>query len=231
MEIGTALLLALTAAALAILFWRQNRTIKAARGRLFDACLPLLDQPKPAQDAAYFPSVTARYEGRDISLALIAEHVVPRKLPVLWLLVTVKDRMPYAGTYDFLVRPHGIEFFSPSSALEHRLPLPAGWPEHATLRTDRPEALPPQELLDRHRGFFDDEKAKELVVAPKGVRLVYQVDQAKRAQFAVFREIQFTIGQVDPDLVRALLDRAVALHADLLRDTADDAADRRRAVA
>jgi hypothetical protein len=227
-EIGTALLLASTAAALAILFWRQNRRIKEGRARLFETCLPLLEAPRLTQDAAYFPTVTARYGGRDVSLALIAEHVVPRKLPVLWLLVTVKDRMPYAGTFDFLVRPHGIEFFSPSSALEHRLPLPAGWPEHAMLRSDRPEALPPQEILDRHRGFFDDEKAKELVVAPKGVRLVYQVDQAKLPHFAVFREIQFTIERLDPELVRALLDRAAALHADLMGPAH---ADRRRAVA
>ena len=54
---------------------------------------------------------------------------------------------------------------------------------------------------------------KELVITPRGVRLVYQAAQAERAEYLVLRQAHFTNNKADPALVRTLLDRAIAIAA------------------
>ena len=59
--------------------------------------------------------------------------------------------------------------------------------------------------------IFDDTRAKELVLSPRGVRLVYQAAQGDRAQYLVLRQAHFQDNKADPALVRSLLDRAIAI--------------------
>jgi hypothetical protein len=63
--------------------------------------------------------------------------------------------------------------------------------------------------------FFAAPKAKEILITPKGVRLVYQVDQGTRAEYLVLRSANFASPQVTAEIMRDLLDRAVALYQDL----------------
>src|SRR3546814_8531601 len=84
-------------------------------------------------------------------------------------------------SYEFRISDWCSDVFSsdlsPSASLDHAIASPAGLPEHASLRTDRPDAMPPQAVMARHMDFFADPKAKEMLVTPKGVRLVYQADR------------------------------------------------------
>lgn len=194
---------------------RDRVQIKATRSAFFDACLPLFQQYQVTQDGIYFPVLTGTYSGFDVKLEPIADHIVIRKIPSLWLLVTVKAEVPYAGILDFIVRPQNVEFYSPSAKLETRLPVPESWPQHAWLRTDRAADIPPLDVVGRHMDFFDDTKAKELVISPRGVRLVYQARQSVRAHYMVLRQVHFDDLVLQPELVRELLDRAIALHGDL----------------
>lgn len=204
-----------------VLWWINRRgraRIKAERGGMFNDCLPLFQSYRVTQDAVYFPVLTGRYRDHEVRLEPIADHIAIRKIPSLWLLATVRGEVPFGGTLDFLVRPQNIEFYSPSSELETRLSIPESWPQHAWLRTDRREALPPLELLTPHMGFFDDPKAKELLITPRGVRLVYQANQSVRAHYMVLRQVHFEDPKLSPDLVRDLLDRAIALYEDLTKE-------------
>jgi len=52
---------------------------------------------------------------------------------------------------------------------------------------------------------------KELLITPKGTRLVRQICQADRAHYLVLRQAKFECGAVDPLLVKSLLDAALAV--------------------
>jgi hypothetical protein len=60
---------------------------------------------------------------------------------------------------------------------------------------------------------FGDPRMKELVITPKGVRLVYQAAQAERADYLVLRQARFIQDRVDAALVSSLLDRVMAIAA------------------
>ncbi len=209
---------ALMGLALVYIHRRSRRSIRTARAAMFDACLPLLDAYRVTQDGLGFPVLEGRYRGHDVQIQPVVDHVAVRKLPSLWLLVTVRGPVRYEGTLDFLVRPLNVEFFSPSATLEKRLPVPPGWPPHSWLRTDDPERMPPVEVVAPHIGFFEDPKAKELLVTPQGVRLVYQGKEGQRAHYAVLRQVEFGDIAVPPELARELLDRALALYRDVERE-------------
>jgi hypothetical protein len=70
--------------------------------------------------------------------------------------------------------------------------------------------------------MFEDPRVKELLVTPRGVRIVYQIDQAERAQYLVLRQAQFADQPLGALLAERLLDRAIAIHRDLAGATTDD---------
>lgn len=207
--------LALMLAVLVVLHLRSRQTLRRRRGALFDKCLGLFESYRLKGDGVSFPTLEGRYRGLDVKLEPIVDHIALRKLPSLWLLVNVRGRVRYRGVLDFLVRPLNVEFFSPSATLEYRLPVPSGWPQDAWLRSDRPAEMPPLERIEPHIGFFEDRKAKELLVTPRGVRLVYQAREGVRAHYAVLRQVEFVDPELSPALVSGLLDRAAALYEDL----------------
>lgn len=216
MQLVLIILLCLVCAGLMWHFHTAHRTrTRAERGAMFDQALTLLDEPALQQDDVDFPLLKGRYSGYQVRLEPMEDHVGYRKLPSLWLLVTVFGELPFRGAFDFLARPENLEFYSPSSRLQHAVPIPEGWPQHGWLRTDKPEAMPPLERLTPHMVFFDDPKAKELLVTARGVRLVYQVNQAERSVYLVLRGVTFGNLSVAREQVRMLLDRAVALCGDL----------------
>jgi hypothetical protein len=203
--------------ALCCLHRRHRARVRAERGAIFSGALSLFDRYRVTQDDVDFATLEGRYRGYDVRLEPIVDHIAVRKVPSLWLLATVRAPVPFAGVFDFLARPQNIEFYSPSASLDHAIAIPAGWPEHASLRTDRPDAMPPQAVMARHMDFFADPKAKEMLVTPKGVRLVYQANQAERSQYLVLRQADFANVSLSAELIRRLLDQAIALHEDLMR--------------
>ena len=96
--------------------------------------------------------------------------------------------------------------------MNHRLPMPEGFPSDALLCSDCAETAP-WKAVKGQIDAFDDPRMKELVVTPLGVRLVYQAAQAERADYLVLRQARFTQAKVDAALVQSLLDRAIALVA------------------
>lgn len=211
-------LIALAVAFLAILIWmyrRDRARVRAARGGFFAGSLDLFQSYRVTQDGPDMPVLVGRYRDREFRIEPIIDHINLRKLPSLWLLVTLRAPLPYPGTLDLLVRPQNTEFYSPSAQLPVAIDPPPGWPVHAALRTDRPEAMPPASVLEEHLDFFDDPRAKELLVTPRGIRLVYQAAQAQRSHYLVLRQAEFEDLSLDPDLLKDLMDRAIALHDSL----------------
>lgn len=205
----------------AALIWREQarhrETVRRQRRAMWDRCLTMFEQPSIAQDDIDFPVLKGLYDGRRVTLEPIADHVGYRKLPQLWLRATVFARLPVQGTFDYLARPENIEFYSSVWSLPVNVTVPPSWPQHAILRTDTAERMPPLNVVSRHINMFDDPRLKELVITPRGVRTVFQLDQGQRAHYAVMRSLRFDGLQVAPDGLEMLLDRMLALIVDLER--------------
>jgi len=203
----------------AVMMWRFQRDhvrrVRRERGAMFDAVVPLLDEPQLEQQGIDYPSLEGRYRGYDVRLRPLDDHLGYRKLPSLWLVVTVKRNLPVEGVFDFIVRPENLEFYSPSGRLAHSLPVPPGWPQHAWLRSDHPAGMPPVERMAPYIADFEDRRLKELVVSSRGVRFVYQAHQADRRRYRIVRSVMFEDVRVDPALARRLLDRAIQIGDDL----------------
>ena len=213
--------LAVIAAALIALTWlyrRDRERFRRLRGGFFAACLDLFEQYRVIQDDVDFPVLTGRYRGHEVRLEPIVDHMTMRKLPSLWLQVSLIAPIPYQGIFDLLVRPRGTEFYSPSIDLAHEIRLPPGWPRDAALRSDDPARMPPLAVMAQHRYLFEDQRLKEMLVTPKGVRVVYQVQQAERAKYAVLRQIEFADNTLPPALARRLLEATLAIRASLIAE-------------
>ena len=143
------------------------------------------------------PTLTGWHDGHFVQLRPIVDTLSTRKLPIFWLQVTMPVPLDVEATFDFMMRPNGPSTFSNFEYLPHTAPTPHGLPQDGLLRTDDPDRLPAAGLIAPAFGLFSDPRVKELLVSPKGVRIVVQLAQAARAQYGVFRQAEFGDVQID----------------------------------
>jgi hypothetical protein len=209
------LMMAAAFVVLSVLYARDVRRARRRRGEFFADSLSLFETYRVTQDGMHFPVLEGKYRGLPVRLEPVLDDMGRRKLPSLWLKATLLVPSRERGVLDFIVRPQGIEFYSPSHDLPKRLPIPGEWPQHAILCTDSTGRIPSLDRLTPHMRVFEDQRTKELLVTPRGVRLVYQAAQAQRAEYLVLRQAHFENARVDAALVRTLLDRTIAIAAAL----------------
>jgi hypothetical protein len=210
-------------AAIGVLVWiyrRDKSRFERERAQLFEDLRGLLGEAEISRAANEYPKLRGRYRGYEVTIDAIVDHIAVRKLPSLWLRVTLLAELPVAGACDIMARAHNVEFFSPHGDFNHVLKLPAGWPDHLTVKCEDPDANPPEEILSRHIGLFEDLRMKELLVTRRGVRLVRQAAQGSRAEYMVLRQALFGPVRIPRDQLAALLDAAIALAEDLRKTTA-----------
>lgn len=187
---------------IALLWRRDQRRTRRTRAAFFDDCLALFEAYRITQDSVAYPVLEGTRQGARVRLEPVVDHLTWRKLPCLWIKVTVFRDNPYGGVFDFMVRPRGNECFSPIADLHHSIACPPAWPQDASIRTDDPARMPPLALIEPHIGLFDNPSLKELVVTARGVRLVMLAAQARRANYAVARQIDLgaaRLGRADAE--------------------------------
>ncbi|HSS12354.1 MAG TPA: hypothetical protein VLL04_00575 [Rhizomicrobium sp.] len=194
------------------LYARDSIRERRRRGGWFADVLPLFDSYHVTQQSQSWPVLTGRYQGVEVRLEPVLDDMAWRKLPSLWLKATVLAPNPARGTLGFLVRARGGEFYSPTAEMAHRLPIPKAFPSDAMLCSDCAETAPLR-AVESQIDAFGDPRMKELVITPKGVRLVYQAAQGERADYLVLRQARFAQDKGDTTLVKSLLDRAMAIVA------------------
>jgi hypothetical protein len=207
-------IVALGVLAVAVLTWiyrRDKARVDRERSVLFDDARGLLADAEIERTPREYPKLRGRYRDHDVAIDAVLDTIAVRKLPSVWLRVTVKATIPFAGVCDVMARSHNVEFYSPFGDLDCGVALPAGWPDQLTVKTDDPDAMPPAALLTPHIKVFSDERMKELLVTPRGVRLVRQVAQGSRAEYMVLRQAAFGPVTVPRALLQGMLDAAVAL--------------------
>lgn len=223
-QVGLGLLGSGMAAGIAVLAGqtlRAGQARRAERGGYFDLCAEALDQPRRGKGSGGFPRLAGRYGGVEFDLQAVPDTLTFRKLPALWVLVTLPAPLPLGATLDLMIRPTGVEPFSHFHNLPDQISAPPGFPEDCALRTDAPAMLLPESTLAPHLGLFADECVKELVLSPKGLRIVFLAEEANRGRYLIFRDAELGRTPLPFACIHPHLDRLLALRRDLLAPTED----------
>lgn len=213
-----ALLLAIGLAARFVYKLKQRHDSKRlAAERLFRNSLALLENPRfEKRESAGYPLLSGHYQGLPVQILPVVDMLAVRKLPALWLLVTVQDRLPLKARLDLMMRPNAATTFSNFDQLPATVETPAGFPEHAVIKTDDPGHMLPPHVIAGHLDLFERQRAKELLITPNGLRIVWLLAEADRARYGVLRQAEFGEPELDPALLRDLLDRLIAIRQSIL---------------
>lgn len=163
-----------------------------------------------------FPRLSGVIDGAEFDLQVVPDSLTFRKLPALWLLVTLPQPLPVRQRLDLMVRPRGVEPFSTFDQLPVQTAMPPGFPLDVALRSELPVTADEAALLLRHRGLLDDPRIKELVIAPQGLRITWLADEAERGRYLIFREAEMGQQPLDPQALAPLLAALTGLRDDIL---------------
>lgn len=209
-------------AAVAVLLWqtwRASADRKATRAGFLDDCQALFTSGLKARAETGFARLSGQYRDQTFDVQVVPDTLTFRKLPTLWLLVTLPVVLPLRATFDLMLRPTGMESFSRHASYPEQIATPPGFPEGSSIRTDDPAALPSETVLHRHlNDLARSDRFKELVVSPKGLRIVWLAEEADRGRYLLFRDAEMGQHPLDPAVLRPLMDALLALLADLQAD-------------
>ncbi|RFC63667.1 hypothetical protein DYI37_11745 [Fulvimarina endophytica] len=204
--------------ALAALSWqlaRARAARSAARARYLDDCLALFDEHRMQIAATGFPRIAGRYRGRAFDVQVVPDTLTVRKLPALWVLVSLIEEMPLKARFDLMVRPGGTETFSAFHTLSHQIPIPAGYPEECTIRSDDPGDPAGETVMRRHLDLFEDASVKEVIFSPKGLRIVFLAEEADRGRYLIYRDAEMGMVPLGAVRLERVLRRLTAIADDI----------------
>jgi hypothetical protein len=193
----------------------HRERVRLERRALFDGCRRGFDEVVIRQDGIDYPVLNGRYGGFDVHIGAVVDHIALRRLPQLLAVVTLRAPVPCRAVVDVLARPQNTEFYSPWSGLPYGVDSAPHWPAHALMRTNHRGPLPFLDVLDRRMPLFEDLRVKELLVAPRGVRVVYLLKEGERGPYLLLRQAVFDAARLDAQLAERLLHVLIALHEDL----------------
>ena len=210
--IAVAFFVALAIAGFGTLQYRGVLARRATRAAYVAPVLALLENPKSTPTAVDFPRITGRYKGHDVQIEPHTDSITVRKLPVLWIMVTLKEPLPLTASLDVMIRPRNLEYWSPFESFPIDLARPAHWPDTANLRTDQEAGGGKlRAAVEPHLDFLGHPKGKEILITPKGVRLTWLAEEGDRGAYLILRQAQFSGEPLDAALVGRLLERCLAV--------------------
>jgi len=182
---------------------RHSRDLRQERAVLFDDCLSLFLDCSLSQSGTRYPQLRAKWSygsyTHPVSLRAMADTLQTRRLPPLWLIMDVRCALDLPGTLDVLVRPTGVEVFSPSRDLPQRHELPGHWPQNSLLKSSLPDAPGVLARIDQAAcALLTDPYSKCLTIRPDGLRYVLQIAQSSQAHYMVLRNAHFGSQRLDP---------------------------------
>jgi len=203
---------------------QETRGRSRRRAAFLDEVQGLFSGGLRATNPDGYPRISGTYQGLTFDIQVVPDTLNIRKLPTLWLLVSLPEPMPVKATFDLMMRPRGVEMFSNHATLPVQMQVDTAFPDDCSIRTDAPLALPPRELLLRHTQIFRDGRAKELLISPKGLRIVWLAEEADRGQYLLFRDSEMGLTPFPAQEAKPLLDYLIALRTDLLAASPETAA-------
>lgn len=188
----------------------RQRTLAAVseRAGMLRPCAALLVEPVHGRDRTGYGTLEGWFQGTSVEVRIIPEALAFRRLPQLWLSVSVHRTTGFTETIDILRRVVGAEFYAPADRLPTRYFVPPSWPGETLVRGSRHA----DELLLRASTpvatILADMRVKEVLLTPKGVRIVSQLCQGERGAYLLARGNCFPISFVSPERLEALLAQA-----------------------
>ena len=191
----------------------DHRAALAKRRGLLDEAASLFPNARISFAPDHFPILVSRLEdGRQVRVELFADTMVTRRLPQLWLRVTLSEvserGRPAIGA---LARPTGAEYYS----LVHDLPEWIAPPETDASLLMRGDGRATVGQVERaatmFRSLFSDPSVKEAVISPRGTRVIRQAAQGERAAHMFLRQVRFAVATISVDLVQKAVSEAKAL--------------------
>jgi len=184
-------------------WWWQRRAQRGfanRRAAIFDDCRGLFDVVDVVCPGSDYPLLRGEHAGRRVLLQPLLDHVGYRKVPSLWLVITIDQPLRLDGSVDILFRPANIEFYSGIDTLPERIHLPADWPEHHMARVGPPGWAPPLTLMRSAIGEAGDSPdLKELVLSPRGLRMVVRICDVERSHYMVLRAMLPQVDRIPAD--------------------------------
>lgn len=215
-SLGILVTLALVALLARRLYLGQQKHKAAPFGFFKDAETLLREAKISAGETAGHMLLTGYFNGQPVQVKAITDTLALRKLPSLWLMVTLPGELPLAATFDLMMRPAGPTTFSNFDHLPATLATPPDFPANAVIHTDDAERALPCHVVAPHLQPFFGTSAKELLIAPKGLRMVVLLAQADRARYGVLRQADFGEQTLNPDQLEDIIKRLLALRSDIL---------------
>lgn len=198
----------------------DHRAAMAKRRSLLDGAARLFPFARITNGADQFPILSGILEdGRNIRIELVADTMVCRRLPQLWLKLTLLEaatcHRPKIGA---LARPTGAEFYSLVHDMPHWFTPP---PTDAALLMRGDDSASPEQVERAGAMFgklFSDPTLKEAAITPRGVRLVRQAAQGQRGAHLLLRQARFAHAAIAPEIICRAIAEAEALSACLADD-------------
>jgi len=198
-------------------YLNDQRIIKHAKAHLFDEVLSLLDGAILKQEGNDFPQVSGSFSGYEVKFSLIEDTIAVRKIPPLWLLITIQGKASIQGTFDLIVRPSNNEFYSPAWQWNGNLQVPSHWPQHAVIKYQ--DSLVDVAKIDNSvPKLFADERTKELLITPLTLRITYMAKQAERGEYLIMRNSVFSGEPIALEIVKKVLMQAIEIRQLLEKD-------------
>src|SRR5690242_664356 len=88
--------------ALAWIYRRDKRRADRERQVLFDDARGLLRDAEIERTPRDYPKLRGRYRDHDVSIDAVIDTIAVRKLPSVWLRVTVLAEIPFTGVCDVM---------------------------------------------------------------------------------------------------------------------------------
>lgn len=213
MTIASAFLLTLIVIA-ALSLWavgrHEHRAAMKMRAGLLDEAARTIPESVVAHGEDGFPVLSACLgDGGRWKAEIIADSLVTRRLPQLWLRVTLYEAeerpRPHIG---ILARPTGSEFYSMVQDMPYRLDPPF-LPVAPLMMRGRD--VTPEEVTRLGAAFqalLSDPMLKEAAVTPRGVRIVCRLSEGGHGAHMLFRQMRFPLRAVPREALARALDDA-----------------------
>lgn len=199
---------------LALLWWfhqRTNRRLAAGRMALVAEVPRVLAAAEIAPGPALYPVVHGIYAGRACRIEPHLDGMAVRKLPVLWLFVTVEAAVPQPLRLSAMMRPSNLEYWSPASELDEIARPDPSMPDRLIVRAGAGGSVRLASVLAAHGDFFTDGKGKEILIDTGRVRLVTMIEEADRSIYLVYRQARLSGETIPAELIETVCARAVAI--------------------
>jgi hypothetical protein len=197
---------------------REHRELRGSRRTLLSGCAHVLDLAHIAHGGDGFPRLTGTHGGRAVHVDLIPDTMTIRRLPQLWLSVTMLDTQPGLPGLDILVRQSGNEFYALTDRFTHRLEASEGFPDEVMIRG---AGAPAKRLLDALamplRQVLSDPGVKEIAITAKGLRIVRQAGEGRRGEHLLLRQAIFDEADVSASDLEATLSALEMLRSTIVR--------------